>query len=59
MSRDAKNKALKAEEPTCAVCGVQGGHAPGCWVGQGGTAPEAEPVEEPKDEAKAEDKDEE
>ena len=54
MSRSAQNKAMSAEEPTCAVCGVQGGHAPGCWVGQSGVT-EA-PVEEPKDEPTAEEK---
>jgi hypothetical protein len=57
MSRDAKNKALSAEEPACAVCGVEGGHAPGCWVGQSGTAPAAEEPTETT--APAEDKDEE
>jgi len=55
MSRDAKNKAMTAEEPACAVCGVEGGHAPGCWVGQTATAP----AEEPTTEAPAEDKDDE
>lgn len=54
MSRDAKNKAMTAEEPACAVCGVQGGHAPGCWVGNAATAPET--TEEPTTEAPAEDK---
>jgi hypothetical protein len=57
MSRDAKNKALTAEEPACAVCGVEGGHAPGCWVGN--AAPAEAPAEEPTTEAPAEDKDDE
>lgn len=38
----AQDKAVKApKEPACAVCGVEGGHAPGCWVGQAAIAPPA------------------
>ena len=60
MARDAKNKAMTAETSPCAVCGVSGGHASGCWVPSVAAAPAPEaPAEEPKVEAPDEDQDEE